>query len=96
MFITPEIVSEIPNANTGVTMKKHTDETAAQFYRTLVMADKQWVKFYAIEATSQDVDKFRRVPRHFIHCSAMKRYFDQIEYVTRYTNGVLNGYARIK
>jgi len=97
MFIKPEIVAEIPAAMTGKASQKVTKEMASDFYRTLVIADGQWVKFFTCKVeNAKHADRQRAVSRHFIHSPAMRPYFDQMEYVTRTSGGVLNAYAKLK
>jgi|688.fasta_scaffold952268_1 hypothetical protein len=97
MFITPEI-TELP-----ATVRKETNPTtraqADEFFRTLLMANHQWVKFWEAdisELTLKQADALRSGSRNFIFSSAMSRYIDQIDYTTRKRDGILTAYARIK
>jgi hypothetical protein len=98
MFIKPEVMQDIPaprngtgRPNTGISA-----EEANEFFRLLIMANGQWVKYFEQPCTKDETDHLRHKPRNFILHGAMKRYRDQVDYTTRYMDGVMTAYARIK
>jgi hypothetical protein len=94
MFIKPVIVSELPQTNRGHSNPISSDQ-ADEFFRTLVMADGAWMKFYEATASKDEVANARHLPRNFIFSAAMRKYRHQIEYTTKYYNGVIMAYARL-
>jgi hypothetical protein len=94
MFIKPVQVNELPNTNRGH-KNPVTQEAADDFFRTLVVANGSWMKFFEQTASKDEVANARHLPRNFIFSSAMRKYRSQIEYTTKYYNGVIMAYARL-
>jgi len=98
MFIKPQLVQEIPPAKSGAGRPSNgiTADEANEFFRILVMANGQWVKYFEQACAKDETDHLRHKPRNFILHGQMKRYREQVEYTTRYVDGVMTAYARIK
>jgi len=97
MFIKPEVTELPPTVRKEVNPVSRAQ--ADEFFRILLMANHEWVKFWEADInglTHKKADQLRSGSRNFIYSAAMSRYIDQIEYTTRKRDGILTAYARIK